>query len=632
MNSEIKVSIIVPVYNKEKFLDCCLQSIIKQTLKEIEIIIINDGSNDNSKKIIEKYEGIDNRIYIINKTNEGGGIARNEGIKIARGEYLGFVDADDWIDLNYYEILYNHAVQRDADLARTLQKRYYPGSIEELPLNKKIIEKYSKNELLNKNDHAYSVLTAIYKRKMIIDNNILFDTLQSSHDKLFTVKAMYYSNLIIPVIGTYYHHRDDVIDQLTIFNSRRLINDNLANMNIIKFVNSVEYNDINEYKQLFKKILYVCDYNFKKAIKEKNVDIDTIKQYFSGMLNIYKNYNYKDNLFYNYKAPYIKFLINENFMQYYNFYNKKRIRFNALFDKIRRKIIKIIFGSELYDNFYNIKHIYENIKYIKDIKDIKDIVNKSNTYLIKYNERFNIFIKERDNYYNKINNLLIENKKINSEILWANIFNNTIQDSYWLNNKTFSPGRWAAGYAFLYILYRIIKEVQPMKILELGLGETTRMISQYAMNNENVEHYVVENNTDWIEFFIKNFNIPHNTKIIQLPLKYQAFEESESVRVYEGFYENLSNNKYDLISIDGPVGGDMKEYSRIDSLSLIPENLSNDFIILIDDYNRNQEKNMVKKLLEKIEEAGIPFYNTVYKGSKETCIICCQKYKFLTSL
>lgn len=113
----IKVSIIVPVYNVEKYLEKCLDSLINQTLKDIEIICVNDGSTDTSQKILEKYSKKDNRITIINQENAGLSVARNSGIDIAKGEYIGFVDSDDWVDLNFYEKLYNSAIENDADIA-----------------------------------------------------------------------------------------------------------------------------------------------------------------------------------------------------------------------------------------------------------------------------------------------------------------------------------------------------------------------------------------------------------------------------------------------------------------------------------------------------------------------------------
>ena len=105
----MKVSIIIPVYNIEKHLKQCLDSVINQSLQEIEIICVNDGSTDNSPQILEEYGQKDDRIIIINKSNEGLAAARNTGMSYAKGEYIGFVDSDDWVELDMYEKLYENA-------------------------------------------------------------------------------------------------------------------------------------------------------------------------------------------------------------------------------------------------------------------------------------------------------------------------------------------------------------------------------------------------------------------------------------------------------------------------------------------------------------------------------------------
>ena len=107
-NKNIKVSVIVPVYNTELYLERCLNSILNQTFKDIELIIVNDNSNDNSHKIIETFINENNNIkYIDNKENKGVSNCRNEAIKISSGEYLLFVDSDDYLEENMIEIMYN---------------------------------------------------------------------------------------------------------------------------------------------------------------------------------------------------------------------------------------------------------------------------------------------------------------------------------------------------------------------------------------------------------------------------------------------------------------------------------------------------------------------------------------------
>lgn len=112
----IKISVIVPVYNASKYLSECLDSIAKQTLKDIEIICINDGSTDNSLQILNDYFAKDKRFVIINQENQGVSVARNTGIESAKGAYIAFVDSDDYIKSDFLEILYSKAVKNNAEI------------------------------------------------------------------------------------------------------------------------------------------------------------------------------------------------------------------------------------------------------------------------------------------------------------------------------------------------------------------------------------------------------------------------------------------------------------------------------------------------------------------------------------
>lgn len=116
MKSKTKVSVIVPIYNSENYLNRCLDSLVNQTLKNIEIILVNDGSKDNSLHICKEYSKNDNRIKIIDGENSGVSIARNKGLDIAEGEYVGFVDSDDYIDLNTFEEMYKIANEKNVDI------------------------------------------------------------------------------------------------------------------------------------------------------------------------------------------------------------------------------------------------------------------------------------------------------------------------------------------------------------------------------------------------------------------------------------------------------------------------------------------------------------------------------------
>lgn len=112
-----KISIIIPVYNVEKYLKTCLDSVINQTYQNLEIILVDDGSTDNSGKICEEYKRADSRIIVIHKKNEGLSMARNNGLDIASGEYISFIDSDDYISKNMMETLYNRLLKTQSDMA-----------------------------------------------------------------------------------------------------------------------------------------------------------------------------------------------------------------------------------------------------------------------------------------------------------------------------------------------------------------------------------------------------------------------------------------------------------------------------------------------------------------------------------
>ena len=111
-----KISIVVPIYNVEKYVKKCIESLIKQTYKNIEIILVDDGSTDSSAEIIDEYANKDSRIIAIHQKNKGVSSARNTGLKAARGEYIGFVDPDDYVDCQMYEVMVNKLQASLADL------------------------------------------------------------------------------------------------------------------------------------------------------------------------------------------------------------------------------------------------------------------------------------------------------------------------------------------------------------------------------------------------------------------------------------------------------------------------------------------------------------------------------------
>ncbi len=192
-----KVSVVIPIYNQEKYLRECLDSVVNQTLKDIEIICVNDGSTDGSLAILEEYAEKDNRIKIINQENQGAGVARNNGIDIATGEYLMFLDPDDWYDSNACEKAYTQIKQNNNDLVvfnfiEYIEKTGKSSKADWrlAPLKNHFNQpKINLRELKNYISCAYTV-TQIYSLNFIKDNNILFSNNKFAEDVPFYIKAI----------------------------------------------------------------------------------------------------------------------------------------------------------------------------------------------------------------------------------------------------------------------------------------------------------------------------------------------------------------------------------------------------------------------------------------------------------
>ena len=212
MKYNIKVSVIIPVYNVEKYLNKCIDSIINQTLEEIEIICVNDGSTDSSLNILEDYKNKDNRIIIINQRNLKQATARNNGIKIAQGEYISFIDADDFIENNFLENMYSEAKNNDTDIAVSNVKSFINEDYQnDTYVGYWSFYNYNNNVLINAEDkfgviYSCAIWNKIYKRDFLIKNNIYFFENLFLEDVSFNSIAAILSNKIILLKNTYYYY------------------------------------------------------------------------------------------------------------------------------------------------------------------------------------------------------------------------------------------------------------------------------------------------------------------------------------------------------------------------------------------------------------------------------------------
>lgn len=214
-----KVSVIVPIYNAEKYLEQCLDSIVSQTLKDIEIILIDDGSTDGSAEICKKYLS-DSRVSYYHKENEGLAAARDDGMMRANGEYIGFVDSDDWIKPDMYEKMYTAAKSNDSDIVfcNCIQNEDGHRFSRELPVGAYNRDKI-KSEVLpktlafiskdgGKRAIRWSNCMRIYKRDTLNKNNIKFDRrLRRSQDLQLTYESMIVAQNFYYIDEPFYHNR-----------------------------------------------------------------------------------------------------------------------------------------------------------------------------------------------------------------------------------------------------------------------------------------------------------------------------------------------------------------------------------------------------------------------------------------
>ena len=227
---------------------------------------------------------------------------------------------------------------------------------------------------------------------------------------------------------------------------------------------------------------------------------------------------------------------------------------------------------------------------------------------------------------------IILTKRSSKEAVWGEIFRDSIVNSKWLIDKRFYPGRWAVGYQYLYVLYRVLNSVKPQSILELGLGQSTCMIAQYANAYKKITHRVVEHDPDWISFFQDEFSVIGNTHLINMDIEQTFFQDEYNLFHYKNFKQRVGDIKYDFISVDAPFGATENEYSRVDILEIIPECLASSFVIMIDDVNRKGEQNTIKLIEKQLNAGNISFSSGKYTGDKDTYIIASQDNKFTCTL
>lgn len=283
----VKVSVIVPVYNVARFLTQCIDSLVNQTLKDIEIICVNDGSTDDSLKILQKYADADSRVKVLNQNNMGVGGARNTGLAFANGEYIGFVDPDDWVDLDWYEKLYSTALGTGADIVRATTMMEFPdGSQQECEFNNLLRDCVHNKRNLGKNEHFVVIWNGIYKRQLLFENHLNFMIGFVHEDVPFQTKTFYYADKIVPFTGVMYHYRQHRPGRLSETNLRSIHGTFYINHYVLDFINMVEYKNRKDYLDAVSLCIWRADNKFIYGVKNiKDFSPDMQKKYFDMWRN-----------------------------------------------------------------------------------------------------------------------------------------------------------------------------------------------------------------------------------------------------------------------------------------------------------------------------------------------------------
>jgi len=329
MRNNIKISVLLPVYNAQKYLDRCILSILNQTFKDFELIIINDGSTDNSIDIIEHYKNIDSRIVLIDKINSGYGHSLNIGIGTASGEYISIIESDDFFEANAFEKLYYEIISGDYDIVKSNFYKYFNLKTNRKPFreikDEKTLNIISNPELLLLKPSVWSMLI---KKNFLLANNISFlETKGASfQDTSFFYKILISASKI------------------------RLIPDYLINYSIDNV-----YSSVNSKDKVFSVVRELDE--IERFLKQKNIKQNNIWQIFYVVL--FKTYKW--NLKRISRKNKLKFLI------YFAFVFDEIVKENKINKLFYKFVSKIKFDLLL----KNKKMFY----FIVQLEDIKDKCN-----------------------------------------------------------------------------------------------------------------------------------------------------------------------------------------------------------------------------------------------------------------
>lgn len=295
----IDISIIIPIFNSELFLSQCLNSIITQSLKRIEIICINDGSKDNSYKILNNFKNLDNRLKIINQKNKGAALARNYGINLSKGKFISFIDSDDLFPNKYtLELMYNKSIKEKALICGGGLKNFY--------FNNNIIKhtnynniSFEQNKIIKFSDYQFDYFYQrfIYNRNFIRKNKLYFPNYLRYQDPPFFIKAMAIAKTFYALKNITYlkgsFHLYKKWNERKIIDTYRGINESLficEKMNLNKLY-CTTLNRINSQIILFQTKKYIKNKILREIISKilDKINLDIVKE---------QNFTFNKDIFY----------------------------------------------------------------------------------------------------------------------------------------------------------------------------------------------------------------------------------------------------------------------------------------------------------------------------------------------
>ena len=285
-----KISVIIPVYNVEKYLYRCVDSVLGQTYYNIEVILIDDGSTDSSPEICDEYQKRDKRVKVIHKKNSGAASSRNIGLSNAKGDYIAFIDSDDYIELDMYENMMKINEEYNCDIVlcdcykeNKTKREIFTHNIREGYYNKEMLYKEYFPTLLMTNSVNYpptiSNCVCLFN-KILLDSHQIFykDGLRFSEDLLFGAQAMYYANSFFYMKNNYYYHYMYNPTSVTnVFYKNKWMIMKQLHLDIEKFFLFLkDYNFQRQVDLVLLFIVYHCIDNIKtsdldKKIKEKEI-------------------------------------------------------------------------------------------------------------------------------------------------------------------------------------------------------------------------------------------------------------------------------------------------------------------------------------------------------------------------